>query len=129
MNFIFAKLFERYKKKNESPVFSTTLYISFVYLCALMGFVISLFSVLTISLKENFTKETVIGGVLVAAIAINVGVYYLFFKKQLMNRLQVKYRNRKIGNALLYTLVVLMPLFFFLLGPFVTIHLKARFFN
>lgn len=129
MNFIFAKLFEQYRKtKNESPVFSITLYVSFVYLILLFAFLLPLGGVLKVVYLEGeviFNEAIVLILIFSVFSVINFLVYYKFIKKKLIYKLVDKYKMIKVSNFPLYLAVVFMPVFFLILGATVAVILKG----
>jgi hypothetical protein len=127
MNFIFAKLFEQYQKKNESPVFSITLYISIVYFFLLSTFLLPISEVLKLKYfgEEVKNKGTLMFIIFSALAFITYLVYYKYIKKKTIYKLINKYREKKINKFMLYTIVMFMPVFFLFIGATITILLKG----
>jgi hypothetical protein len=128
MNFIFAKLYERYKKKNESAAFSITLYISVVYFFLLFAFSLPIGVVLkSLFFQGNmkYDKGACIIFIFIVLSLITYLVYYTYIKKKKINKLVIKYQGQKINKFMLYLLVMLMPAFFLVLGGTITVVLKG----
>jgi hypothetical protein len=129
MNFIFAKLFEQYKrKKNESPVFSITLYISIVYFFLLLAFLLPVSEVLKpLYFQENvkYNKDAVMLIIFSVFLLITYLVYNKYIKKRKINKLTIKYQDQKINKFMLYLLVIMMPVFLLILGGTITVLLKG----
>lgn len=128
MNFIFAKLFEQYKKKNESPVFSITLYISIVYFFLLFTFLLPISEVLKLKYfgeAVKYNKGTLMFIIFSVFAFITYLVYNKYIKKKTIYQLINKYREKKINKFMLYTIVMLMPVFFLFIGATITILLKG----
>ena len=129
MNFIFAKLFEQYKrKKKESPVFSITLYISIVYFFLLLAFLLPVSEVLKpLYFQENvkYNKDAVMLIIFSVFLLITYLVYNKYIKKRKINKLTIKYQDQKINKFMLYLLVIMMPVFLLILGGTITVLLKG----
>jgi hypothetical protein len=124
LNFIFAKLFVEYQRKNDSPKFSITLYISFVYFVILFSLYLPLSVMIekkVVGERFHYDKTFLMTGVFLAFALVTILVYKAYIKDKLIYRLTEKYEARKIGRPLLYTLIVLVPLTIFLLGPTLTV--------
>lgn len=129
MNFIFAKLFEQYKKKkNESAAFNITLYISIVYFFLLFAILLPIGEFLkTLFFKGNmkYDKGVFIIFSFIVLSFITYLVFYKYIKKKKINKLVIKYQGQKINKFMLYLLVMLMPAFFLVLGGTITVVLKG----
>lgn len=129
MNFIFAKLFEQYKrKKNESPVFSITLYISIVYFFLLLAFLLPISEVLKSLYFQgnvNYQKGIVMFIIFSMFPIMTYFVHKKYIKNGAINKLTIKYQSQKIDKFTLYLFVILIPVFFLILGGIITVFLKG----
>ncbi|WP_215226768.1 hypothetical protein [Echinicola shivajiensis] len=128
MNLIFAKLFEEYRRKNDSPKHSITLYISVVYF--FMSFAI-LLPIKTFIDKKIFSepieyeKSTIMIVVFGFMALILFFVYQIFIKNKRIFKLEEKYKSVKMNRALLYLIVVLTPVILLLLAGLNTVYLNG----
>jgi hypothetical protein len=123
LNFLFAKLFVEYQRKKDSPKYNITLYISFVYFLILF----SLFLPLSVIINKKFfdggldyNKTFIMTVVFLTFGLLTFLTHRIYIKSKLIYRLTKKYQTRKIGRPLLYSLIVILPLTIFLLGPTIT---------
>ncbi|RKD86557.1 hypothetical protein [Mangrovibacterium diazotrophicum] len=128
MNIIFAKLFEEYRRKNDLPKFSITLYISAVYF--FLSFAI-LLPIKTFIDKKVFKgqieyeKSTIMIVVFGLMALILFFVYQIFIKNERIFKLEERYKRVKMNKALLYLIVVLTPLTLLLLAGLITVFLNG----
>ncbi|PSR56173.1 hypothetical protein AHMF7605_23040 [Adhaeribacter arboris] len=128
MDFFFAKLFEEYKKKKEPAELNITLYISFFYFLLLFSIYLPVSEVVN---KLCFNNSLAYDkSVLTITIFCILGLLiYIVYKKYIRNKhiydLVKKYKGKRINKFILYSLIVLLPLIIFLIGPTVTVLLKG----
>jgi SNF family Na+-dependent transporter len=128
MNFVFAKLFEEYRRKNDSPKYSITLYISVVYF--LLSFAI-LLPIKTFVDKKIFNdqieyqKSSIMIVVFGLFALILLFVYRIYIKNERIFRLVERYKGMKINKALLYFVIVLTPVILLLLAGTITVYMNG----
>ncbi len=128
LNFLFAKLFTEHQKKNDSPEFSITLYISIVYLFILFSLYLPLSVTINKKLFENelhYDKAYVITGIFLTFGILTFLTYMKYIKDKLIYRLTKKYQTKKISRLLLYVLIAIIPLTFLLVGATITVLLTG----
>lgn len=128
MNLIFAKLFEEYRRKNDLPKYSITIYISVVYF--FLSFVILLPIKIFIDKKLldgqiEYEKSTIMILVFGLMAFILSSVYLVYIKYERIFRLLERYEGVKLNKALLYLIVVLTPLTLLLLAGTITVYLNG----
>jgi hypothetical protein len=128
LDFLFAKFFIEYQKKNDSAEFYITLYISIVYLFILF----SLYLPLSITINKVFFEDelkynkTYLLIVVFSTFAlITIFTYKKYIKDKFIYTLTKKYQAKSINKMLLYTLIALIPVFLLLLGGIITILLSG----
>jgi SNF family Na+-dependent transporter len=128
MNFIFAKLFEEYRRKNDSPRYSISLYISVVYF--FLSFTI-LLPIKTFIDKKIFNDQIeyekssimiVVSGLMAIILLF---VYRIYIKNERILRLVERYKEIKINKVLLYFIIVLIPVILLLLAGIITVYLNG----
>jgi hypothetical protein len=126
MNFIFAKLFEEYKRKNDSPKFNITLYISTFYSFLLFAIFLPLSETLQKILLDEKIKYSKTA-LYITIFSVFGLIIYIVFKRYVqsgyLESLSQKYKKKKIGKFFLYTSIVIFPIFFLLFGVTLTILL------
>lgn len=128
MNFIFAKLYEEYKRKNNSPKYTITLYISTFYF--FLSFAI-LLPIKTLIEKKIFNSkleyeksEIMLATFGLYAILLLI-VYYVYIKNRHIFKLVDKYKNLRINKILLYLIIIVSPVTLLLLGATLTVFLNG----
>jgi hypothetical protein len=124
LNFLFARLFIEYQRKNQSPEFNITLYISVVYLFILFSLSLPISVIINKKLFDgelHYNKAFINTGVFLAFGLVTFLTYVKYIKEKLIYRLATKYQSKKISRLVLYFLIVIIPLTFFLLGGTITV--------
>ena len=128
MNFFFAKLFEEYEKKNDSPTVSIMYYMTVFY----FFFFFSLFLPISEAINKVYfnnhliyNKSVLIIGVFTVLATIMFVVYTIYIKNGSIFRLKEKHVNRKFNRTVLNLLVVMFPILFMLLGATITVIVKG----
>ncbi|MGE0569003.1 MAG: hypothetical protein AB7O73_13775 [Bacteroidia bacterium] len=128
MNFIFAKLYEEYKRKNDPAKFNITLYITIVYFFLTFAFVIPIKSILGKDLFYNeieYGKSIIITVVFLVFGAIVCLVYYFYIRKNYIEILTKKFKDKKINKTILYIIVPLLPLSIFLIAGATAVYING----
>ncbi len=128
MNFIFAKLFEDYKKKLSNPEHFITKYITFVYLCYTTVILIPVLVFLDHTFfKENFKIAGYSFAISIAIIffLISKNVERIYIKKKRIHKLKKRFKHIKIHKIILYPLAIFIPLIIIFLFPLEIIFLKG----
>ena len=128
MNLIFAKLFEEYLKKENSPNRRITMYISIVYF--FLTFVILLPLKTYIDKKVflnnlSYYKTTVIIFVFGLFSIITFIVHKWYIKSKFIYNLVDKYKERKLNKIVLYIIVTLIPVALLLLPGLLTVLING----
>ena len=128
MNFFFAKLFEEYERKHDSPSVSIVCYISvfyFFHLFALLLPISETINKIYFNDHPGYNKSVLAICVFTVSAIILFIVHTVYIRNSLIFSLKEKYADKKINRTLLYLLVVAFPLAFMLLGAFTTVFLKG----
>jgi H+/gluconate symporter-like permease len=128
MNFFFAKLFEVYKRKKDSPELTITLYISLIYFFILFVLYLPASEIVNKLLFKNefeYDKNTLIFCVFAVLSTVTFLTYNKFIKRKYIYKLAERYKTREFPKFLLYTLTALLPVFLLLLGATLTVLLKG----
>lgn len=119
MNFLFAKLFQEFVKKQRlDAAFQITGYIGLVYF--LIGF--DLYLIVT----------TLFGLILPTGISLfwllvfsMTGAHFGYVRNEKIVALESRFQSSKINKLLLYLIAVLLPVVLFMTGPTLLILLKG----
>jgi len=128
LDFLFARLFIEYRKKKDPAEFSITLYISTVYLFVLF----SLYLPLSVTINKvffddglSYNRTYLLIAVFSAFVLIAIFTYKKYIRDKFIYTLTKRYQGQRINKMLLYTLVVLIPVFLLLLGGTMTVLLSG----
>ncbi len=105
MNFIFAKLFERYLKWNYPARFSITMYISVFYFFLAFLILLPTKTYIDHQIFNNeihYEKSTILIMVFGLLTAIIFFVYIGYIKNNYIQKLSEKYKKRSVNKALLF---------------------------
>ena len=128
MNFIFAKLYEEYIRKNDPAKFNITLYISVVYLFLTFAFLLPVKTFVDKKIyadQIHYEKSTIMIAVFGLLAVVTYLVYYIYIKKNYIETLTKKYETHKINKAILYLIVVLTPVTLMLIAGTITVCLNG----
>jgi len=112
MNLIFAKLFEEYLRKENSPNRRITMYISIVYFFLTFAILLPLKTYIDKKVFHNnlsYNKTTVIIFVFGLFSIITFIVHKCYIKSKFIYNLVDKYKERKLNKIVLYIIVTLIP--------------------
>lgn len=122
MNLIFAKLYEKYSKKQETKNTSISLYISICYLFLSLLFLFPI----KIFLEKNgisLNRTSIYSSLFVIYTFTYFCVYHIYIKKKRIQKLTRKFRSIKISTFTLYACVIAIPPFLLLLAGVSTKYL------
>ena len=126
MNFIFAKLFEEYIRKNDPAEFKIAAYITVFYFMLLFILILPIKTYVDKKIFENeihYEKTSVTYFIFGLLILIFFLVYNFYIKKKYIYNIVKKNKNRKINKIALYLLIMSIPSSFLLLGGIITVYL------
>ncbi len=128
LDFLFAKLFDEYRRKRDLPKLSITLYISIVYFFLLFCLYLPI-SVMINKVFFNNELEYDRTPTMMMVFSTLGLITFLTYKKYIKNEhifyLSKKYKSDRISKFLLYTLVALIPVTLLLLGGTLTVLLTG----
>ncbi|WP_439478826.1 hypothetical protein [Chryseobacterium aquaticum] len=128
MNLIFAKLYEEYVRKNDPAKFNITLYISIVYFFLIFALLLPVKTFIDNKIfddQTDYEKSTILTVVFGLLTLITSLVYYIYIKKNYIERLTKRYKTKKINKTILYIIVALTPVTLLLLGATTTVYLNG----
>lgn len=128
MNLIFAKLYEEYKRKNDSAKLSITLYISMVYFFLAFVFILPIKTFIDKKIVNNnveYEKSTIIIVVFGLLSVITYFVNRFYIKKHYIENLTKKYKDKSINRVLLYFIVALTPVTLLIIAGTTTVLLTG----
>jgi len=128
MNFIFAKLFEEYIRKNDSPKHRITAYISLVYFFLLFIILLPVKIFIDKRIFDNqleYNRSTIMIIVFGLLSIIILTVYSIYIKNERIFRLVDKYKSKKINKGILYLIIILTPVMLLLLAGLATVYLNG----
>ena len=128
MNLIFAKLYEEYIRKNDPAKFNITLYISLVYFFLIFALLLPVKTFIDNKIfddQTDYEKSTILTVVFGLLTLITSLVYYIYIKKNYIERLTKRYKTKKINKTILYIIVALTPVTLLLLGATTTVYLNG----
>lgn len=113
IDFVFYKLFEGYKKKELSPIYTSVLYVIFISLFILLFIGVSLDLLLNIRLPFKSKWQTLIVVGLIE-LPFMIWMYYRYTRKGKIKELEEKYSNEKY-NKIRFWHIFMLPVFFLIL--------------
>lgn len=128
MNFIFAKLYEEYKRKKEFARFSITIYISLVvfFLIVVLLLPVKVFiDKKILDGKVHYEKSIITVVIIVLLAVITFSVYSLYIKKNYIETLTKKYKDKKMNRTILYLIVALTPVILLIIAGTTTVYLNG----
>ena len=128
MNLIFAKLFEEYLRREDSPNRRITMYISIVYFFLTFAILLPLKTYIDKKIFHNnlsYNKTTVIIFVFGLFSIITFIVYKWYIKSKFIYNLADKYKDRKLNKIVLYIIVTLIPVALLLLSGLLTVLING----
>lgn len=128
MNFLFAKLFDEYQRKGDSPIFSITMYISTIYFFVLFCIYLSVSEVLNkiyFANSINYNKIAMSVTVILVMVSITAAVYAIYIKNRLIFRLSEKYKTKILNKIILYGFVIFLPILLLFVATTSTVLLKG----
>jgi len=128
MNFIFAKLYEEYKRKNYSPKYNITLYISIIYFFLSFAILLPIKTFIDKKLfngQIEYEKSTVIIVISGLLALILLFVHQIYIKNERIFRLVQRYKGMKINKVILNFIIILTPVILVLLGGAMTVYLNG----
>ena len=128
MNFIFAKLFKEYSRKESAPEYKIVAYISIFYFFLLFNLLLPLNSFIDKNVLTNeidYKKDTITIIVFVLLGIILFIVYYVYITKKYIYKLVVKYNKTRINIVLLYIIVALTPALMLLTASITTVYING----
>jgi hypothetical protein len=128
MNFIFAKLFEEYKRKNDSPKYSITLYISIFYFFLSFAILLPIKAFIDKKIFNDhleYEKPLIIIIVFGFFTLITLIVYNIYIKNEHILKLVGKYERKSINKLILYLIIILLPVILVLIAATLSVYLNG----
>jgi len=128
MNFIFAKLYEEYVRKDDVPSESITTYISLIYLFVAFDILLPVKTLIDKKIFNNqidYERSTITIVVFALAASIYFIVRKIYVRNKFILKLVDRYKERKINKILLNVIIVLTPVTLLLLGATITVFLTG----
>lgn len=128
MNLIFAKLFEEYIRKEDSPIIRITIYISIVYFFLSFAILLPIKTYIDKKILQNqlvYDNPTILIFVFGLLAIITLAVYHTYIKNRYIYVLVDKYRKRRLNKIILYIIVTLVPVTLLLLSGLLTVFLNG----
>ncbi len=128
MNFIFAKLYEEYRRKNDPAKFYITFYISIVFFFLIFAIILPVKTFIDKKLFDNnieYEKSTIMAVTFGLFAVITYLVYYLYVRRHYIETLTEKYKDKKINRTILYLIVALTPLILLIIAGTTTVYLNG----
>lgn len=124
MNFIFAKLFEEYLRKNDSPTRRITIYISIFYFFLTFAIILPIKTFIDKKIFNNqlhYENKIILVALFVILTIITFIVHYVFIRNNYIYSLIAKYKNIRINTTILYLIIVLTPVVLLLFAGLITV--------
>lgn len=124
MNFIFAKLFEEYLRKNDSPTRRITIYISIFYFFLTFAIILPIKTFIDKKIFNNqlhYENKIILVALFVILTTITFIVHYVFIRNNYIYSLIAKYKNIRINTTILYLIIVLTPVVLLLFAGLITV--------
>jgi hypothetical protein len=124
MNFIFAKLFEEYLRKNDSPTRRITIYISIFYFFLTFAIILPIKTFIDKKIFNNqlhYENKIILVALFVILTIITFIVHYVFIRNNYIYSLIAKYKSIRINTTILYLIIVLTPVVLLLFAGLITV--------
>lgn len=124
MNFIFAKLFEEYLRKNDSPTRRITIYISIFYFFLTFAIILPINTFIDKKIFNNqlhYENKIILVALFVILTTITFIVHYVFIRNNYIYSLIAKYKSIRINTTILYLIIVLTPVVLLLFAGLITV--------
>lgn len=124
MNFIFAKLFEEYLRKNDSPTRRITIYISIFYFFLTFAIILPINTFIDKKIFNNqlhYENKIILVALFVILTIITFIVHYVFIRNNYIYSLIAKYKSIRINTTILYLIIVLTPVVLLLFAGLITV--------
>ncbi|RZL42999.1 MAG: hypothetical protein EOP00_22940 [Pedobacter sp.] len=119
MNFLFAKVYEEFKRQAQvNATFQVTSFIGIVFF--LFGIIAYLI------LSEILNLRIYTGLLIITTLTISLGLaYFGYIKNHKIDVLENKFKDKKINRTVLYLIMIFLPILLLLIGASLITILKG----